>query len=45
MEYWTTRTFISCTSCRAEIAVEPCVEPLEQELTQTDEVIGDGTGD
>lgn len=45
MEYWTTRTFISCTSCRAEIAVEPCVEPLEQELTQTDEVIDDGAGD
>lgn len=44
MEYWTIRSFINCTNCRAEIAVEPCIEPLEQESTEIDEVTEDGVG-
>lgn len=32
MEYWTKDEAISCMNCKGVIVVEPCAEPLDDEM-------------
>jgi hypothetical protein len=36
MEYWTKDEAIACTNCKGVIAVEPCTEPLDDEMSEED---------
>lgn len=34
LEYWTKGNLINCPQCKKAITVEPCTEPLDDEMPQ-----------